>query len=339
MYEEEDYEVRQYVPYKIKDQWKREQLELKKLLILYDDFDWCLENNPKNKTETKIKSEITSYKKTNLESNQENSKPAPSSTTRGKTSWSDVVKKNVKSDEIITEKDKGKSKVEEDEDEDKNIEITSKIINMAEPLRYIGGVDLSFSKRNNVDAVASLVVLSYPKLEVVYELYDAIKLTEPYIAGYLAFREVPHLVKLVNDLKANDPDKLPQVIMVDGNGILHYRGFGLACHLGVLTGIPTIGVAKKLLCVDGLTEPAVYEQCSAKLRRAGTHIELKGRSGTIYGAAVKGSDESNDPIFVSAGHKISLETSLELVKKCCIHRIPEPTRQADLRSRALTKYL
>jgi len=127
--------------------------------------------------------------------------------------------------------------------------------------------------------------------------------------------------------------------MVDGNGILHYRGFGLACHLGVLTGIPTIGVAKKLLCVDGLKESTVYELCDSKLRKAGQHVELIGAHHGVLGAAVKGSEETNDPIFVSSGHKICLETSLEIVKRCCIYRIPEPTRQADLKSRALARYL
>jgi len=333
--EEEPYEVRQFVPYKIKDQWKREQLELKKRLILYDNFDWYLENYARHKIEPKtVKSVIVQpavNKKTNFSSPQESS---------SRPSWSDIAR-SEKYEENFTDI-KGKNKMDEEEpdaDMDEGSMQIEKPIDTRVPLRYVGGVDLSFSKRNNVDAVASLVILSFPQLEVVYELYEAIKLTEPYIAGYLAFREVPHLVKLVNELKANDPDKLPQVIMVDGNGILHYRGFGLACHLGVLTGIPTIGVAKKLLCVDGLTEDAVYQQCYKKLRKAGQHVELIGNSGTVHGAAVKGTEDSNDPIFVSAGHRICLETSLEIVKRSCHYRIPEPTRQADLRSRKLTKFL
>ena len=118
--------------------------------------------------------------------------------------------------------------------------------------RYIGGVDLSFIKGNNVDACACLVVLEFPSLKVVYKDFAMVKLELPYIAGFLAFREVPFLVRLVEKLRKEHPYLLPDVIMVDGNGILHHRGFGLASHLGVLIDIPTIGIGKKFLCVDGM---------------------------------------------------------------------------------------
>lgn len=75
------------------------------------------------------------------------------------------------------------------------------------------------------------------------------QMNEPYIPGFLAFREVPHLLSCFRKL---GEDFQPQVVLVDGNGVLHPRGFGLASHLGVLLGLPTIGVGKNLLCVDEL---------------------------------------------------------------------------------------
>uniref|UniRef100_A0A8C5Z4V2 Endonuclease V n=1 Tax=Marmota marmota marmota TaxID=9994 RepID=A0A8C5Z4V2_MARMA len=87
-----------------------------------------------------------------------------------------------------------------------------------------------------------------------------VSLTAPYMAGFLAFREVPFLVDLVQQLQEKEPGLMPQVLLVDGNGVLHHRGFGVACHLGVLTELPCIGVAKKLLQVDGLENNALHKE-------------------------------------------------------------------------------
>lgn len=99
-------------------------------------------------------------------------------------------------------------------------------------LKFIGGVDISFVKDSNEDACAGLVVLLYPTMEVIYEKCNMIKLTLPYIPGYLAFRECSFLLDLLEELYNTQPEIFPQVIMVDGNGILHPRGLGLASHLG-----------------------------------------------------------------------------------------------------------
>ncbi|OCT62648.1 hypothetical protein XELAEV_18043733mg [Xenopus laevis] len=119
-------------------------------------------------------------------------------------------------------------------------------------LQRLGGVDLSYLKEDDTVACASLVVLSYPELEVIYEDCHMVTINAPYVAGYLAFREVPVLVDAIQKLLEKDPCLMPQVLIVDGNGILHHRGFGVACHLGILTDLPCIGVAKNLLQVDGL---------------------------------------------------------------------------------------
>ncbi|KAG8564903.1 hypothetical protein GDO81_012623 [Engystomops pustulosus] len=155
-------------------------------------------------------------------------------------------------------------------------------------LERVGGVDLSYVKEDDTTACASLIVLSYPDLEVLF---------------------------------------------VDGNGVLHHRGFGVACHLGILTGLPTIGVAKNLLQVDGLENNESHRGQAKELQMGGDFFYLKGTSGNVLGAALKSSQKSVKPVYISVGHKISLEAAVKLVHSCCKYRVPEPTRQADIRSR------
>ncbi|KAM7068354.1 endonuclease V [Molossus nigricans] len=200
-------------------------------------------------------------------------------------------------------------------------------------LQRVGGVDVSFVKGDSAGACASLVVLSYPELEVVYEECRMVSLTAPYLSGFLAFREVPFLVDAVRRLQEKQPSLMPQVLLVDGNGVLHHRGFGVACHLGVLTDLPCVGVAKKLLQVDGLENNALHKDKIRLLRARGDAFPLRGRSGAILGVALKSHDHSTKPLYVSVGHKISLEAAVRLTRSCCRFRIPEPVRQADIRSR------
>ncbi|XP_045428254.1 endonuclease V isoform X5 [Pipistrellus kuhlii] len=177
-------------------------------------------------------------------------------------------------------------------------------------LQRVGGVDVSFVKGDSVRACASLVVLSYPELEVLYEDSRLVHLTAPYLSGFLAFREAPFLADAVRRLREEAPSLAPQVLLVDGNGVLHPRGFGVACHLGVLTDLPCVGVAKKLLQVDGLEKDALHQD-----------------------QALRSHDGSSKPLYISVGHKMSLETAVRLTRSCCRFRVPEPVRQADIRSR------
>eukprot|EP00002_Diphylleia_rotans_P014645 TRINITY_DN2852_c0_g1_i6.p1 TRINITY_DN2852_c0_g1~~TRINITY_DN2852_c0_g1_i6.p1 ORF type:complete len:198 (-),score=37.71 TRINITY_DN2852_c0_g1_i6:493-1086(-) len=147
----------------------------------------------------------------------------------------------------------------------------------------IGGVDISFVKGSSEDACASLVVLSYPELEVLYQKYEMVKLKEEYIPGFLAFREVEHLQKLCVDLQSESPELYPQVIFVDGNGVLHPRGLGLASHLGVLVDTPTIGVGKTFFNMDGLFERDVIMHAKRVLASAGSRFPLVGESGKVHG--------------------------------------------------------
>ncbi|XP_076117569.1 endonuclease V-like [Mytilus galloprovincialis] len=197
----------------------------------------------------------------------------------------------------------------------------------------IGGVDISFVKGDHVNACAALIVLNFPQLEVVYEDCQMIKLTAPYIPGFLAFREAYLLEEMYNKLKKTQPQYVPQVIMVDGNGILHPRGFGLACHLGVLLDTPCIGVAKNLFQVDGIENDDDHQLKIKQLSKGGDTFKLVGTSCKVLGKALRSCDSAPNPIYISTGHKITLDSAVELVYKCCKQRVPEPTRQADIKSR------
>ncbi|XP_053904360.1 endonuclease V isoform X2 [Malaclemys terrapin pileata] len=150
-------------------------------------------------------------------------------------------------------------------------------------LERVGGVDLSYVKGNDTIACASLVVLSYPDLEVLYEDCQMVTVSAPYVAGYLAFREAPFLVEAAQRLQEREPGLRPQVLLVDGNGVLHHRGFGVACHLGVLTGLPCIGVAKNLLQVDGLAKDEQHKGQIRDLQMGGDVFPLRGTSGRVLG--------------------------------------------------------
>ena len=111
--------------------------------------------------------------------------------------------------------------------------------------------------------------------KIVYQKCKLVTIKEEYIPGFLAFREVEFLADLINELKHTNLKLVPQVIFVDGNGILHPRGFGLASHLGVLVDIPTIGIGKNLLFVDGLTKSAVRTNFDLNCHQAGGFVPKK----------------------------------------------------------------
>ncbi|XP_064180391.1 endonuclease V-like [Anguilla rostrata] len=200
-------------------------------------------------------------------------------------------------------------------------------------LERVGGVDLSFIKGDDVNACAQLVVLSFPELELLYEDCRMVTLSAPYVAGYLAFRETPCLLEALQRLERTQPALMPQVLFVDGNGVFHYREFGVACHLGVLSGLPCVGVAKNLLQVQGVVRSEEHLTQISELKKGGDSFPLKTASGRVLGEALRSSDASTKPVYVSVGHRISLDTAVRLTQRCCRYRVPEPIRQADIRSR------
>eukprot|EP01132_Coremiostelium_polycephalum_P001180 gene1180-1492_t len=199
-------------------------------------------------------------------------------------------------------------------------------------IKYVGGIDISFAKNNKIDACVSIVVIEYPSLKVVYESYKMVKLTQPYIAGFLAFREVPHIVPLWESLIKLYPQYAPDVVVIDGNGINHMRGCGAACHLGVMIDRPTIGVAKKLLFSNNITDQVITDGM-----KTSNIVPMKNQNGEVLGHALK--KEDGEIIYVSPGHKLDPETALSIVKNTLNRRpIPEPTFQADRVSREFLKF-
>lgn len=197
--------------------------------------------------------------------------------------------------------------------------------------RIVAGVDISFVKGDNEKACAGIVILSYPSLNILHEEYKMVKMTLPYIPGFLAFREVKFLKDLIDGL----PNALrPDIVLVDGNGFLHPKGFGLACHLGVLCDIPTIGIGKNFLCVDEMEMDETKARFKKECIKKGDFIELIGKSGVCWGAAVKSQENVFNPIFISQGNKLSLKSCINFVLTMCKYRLPEPIRYADIGSRA-----
>ncbi len=202
-------------------------------------------------------------------------------------------------------------------------------------IKYVAGVDLSFYKGNNIDACAGIIVMSYPSFEIVYQNMELVQLTAPYIPSFLAFREVKHLNKLINQVIQEHPEYKPDIIMVDGNGILHQYGFGLASHLGVICDIPTIGIGKSYYAIDGITLDDT-RRLEQTLKKGGESINLLDKGGEILGAILKPTDDVQRGIYVSIGHKIDLGTALYIVKQYSRYRVPEPRSFAQgLRSPSL----
>lgn len=180
-------------------------------------------------------------------------------------------------------------------------------------IRYVGGTDISSSKKSN-KVWAGIVVLSYPELRKVDESWLEGATDFPYIPGLLSFREIPFLLKALKQLRRE-----PDLIFCDGQGIAHPRGLGLASHLGLLTGKPTIGCAKTRL---------VGEFSEVGKRRG--DYSLLSYEGKTVGAVVR-TKTNVKPLFISPGYAVTLEDALAVTLNCGgAYRIPEPTRQAHL---------
>jgi len=178
---------------------------------------------------------------------------------------------------------------------------------------FIAGVDISAGRAQEM-ATGSVVVLSYPALEVAEIQSVKGSLDFPYIPGLLSFRESPLTLAACERLSIT-----PDLILVDGQGIAHPRRMGLASHLGLSLDTPTIGCAKSLLC--GRHEVPGDEP--------GSYAEIRD-GGEIIGAALR-TKPGVKPVYVSIGHKLSLESAIYWVLKCCRgYRLPEPARLAHL---------
>lgn len=201
-------------------------------------------------------------------------------------------------------------------------------------INYVAGVDISFDKNDPNHICAFLTMMEWnDPTKVIYEDYELGTLSVPYESGFLGFREVPFYVTLFERLKMNHPEYWPDVVLVDGFGILHHRGLGSASHLGIKLNIPTIGIAKTLLAHDGLYESQTKKTFQQKCQQKGDFMELIGQSGQIYGVAFKSTEKTLNPIYITIGHQISLPTAIKIVSKYCQYRIPEPIRHSDIESK------
>jgi deoxyribonuclease V len=185
-------------------------------------------------------------------------------------------------------------------------------------IRLVAGVDAAFAA-NRVFAAACLY--AFPSLEPVEDAVALRELRFPYVPGFLTFREGPAILEAVAAL-----GRKPDLILVDGQGIAHPRRLGIASHIGVLLGIPTIGCAKSRL-VGEFREPGRERGCRSRLRFEGETLGavLRTRTGVR-------------PLFVSPGHLIDIPGSVRVVLRTAAgFRIPEPLRRADRLSRAASK--
>jgi deoxyribonuclease V len=196
-------------------------------------------------------------------------------------------------------------------------------------IRYVAGADLALEQSGPLTwkrglhassgrAIAGVVVYRFPELEEIERVSVVRPLRFPYVPGLLSFRETPALLAAFARLR-----HAPDLIFIDGHGYAHPRRFGIACHLGVLLDRPTIGVAKSLL-IGTHGEPG---PCAGDWTPL-TGLNAAKESETI-GAVLRTAD-SVRPVFVSQGHRISLESAIRFARAVADgYRIPRPTRDAD----------
>jgi deoxyribonuclease V len=193
-----------------------------------------------------------------------------------------------------------------------------KVMPLQKTPKYIAGVDAAFPE-NQVLAVACLY--RYPELSLVEETIAVTEVSFPYIPGFLSFREGPAVIDAIGTLTVQ-----PDLILVDGQGIAHPKGLGIASHIGVLIDIPTIGCAKSRL-VGEYKEPGAGKGDWSPLHYGGK----------VVGAVLRTRDRVR-PLFISPGHRIDLKASIEIVLGCTgNYRIPEPLRRADILSKKIKK--
>jgi deoxyribonuclease V len=183
---------------------------------------------------------------------------------------------------------------------------------LTEMPRYVGGADCAFS-RDGKQIRAAAVVYDRESQSIIEraELVQPCKI--PYIPTYLSFREIPAILAVLNRLKHRY-----HALLVDGQGLAHPRRCGIAAHLGVLLDLPTIGCAKSRL-IGTNAEPAPNRGSAAPLMDRDEQI----------GVVLRTRDNVN-PLYVSVGHRVDLESAIRLTLACCTrYRLPEPTRFAD----------
>ena len=184
---------------------------------------------------------------------------------------------------------------------------------LEKPITTIAGADISFNKNSEV-VYAGIVLFTYPGLKIIDNATAIGRTCFPYISGLLAFREVPALLEAWEKLTIK-----PDVMVLDGQGTAHERRLGIATHFGLVTDVPSIGSAKSRL----------YGKYAEPANTVFTQSPMYDK-GELIGMAMRSKKNCN-PIYVSPGHRITLEQSVAVIKNCIRgYRIPETTRQAHL---------
>ena len=182
------------------------------------------------------------------------------------------------------------------------------------PIHYIAGVDVAYNDASD-KMIGAIVILDSITFKVVEEVSHEMEITFPYVPGLFSFREIPPLIEAFKKLTIK-----PDLIVCDAQGIAHPKGMGMATHLGIELNIPTIGCAKKRLIGS-------YDKNLLGLKRGSTQELIY--NGLLVGKALRTQDNTN-PMYVSIGHKISLNTAIYWILKLTPnYRLPETTRQAD----------
>ncbi len=192
------------------------------------------------------------------------------------------------------------------------------------PIELIGGVDVAYDETSN-RMIGALVVLDAASLAIVDQAYHEMEITFPYVPGLFSFREVPALKAAFQKLTTK-----PQLIICDGHGIAHPKKMGLASHLGITLDLPTIGCGKRSLLTP-------WDKAALAMERAATVPLIW--EGEIRGVALR-TQPAIKPVFVSIGHRVSIETAIALTLKMSPqYRLPETTRAADQLVNALREKL
>lgn len=179
-------------------------------------------------------------------------------------------------------------------------------------IKTIAGIDVCYDVKRSL-AHSSIVIMKIEDLKPVKSLQAFTPSNFPYIPGLLAFREIPAILAVLAQIKT-----APDLLMIDGQGIAHPRRMGIAAHLGVILDMPSIGIGKSRL-TGKFENPGNKKGDVAPLFDRGEQI----------GTVLRSRDNVN-PLFISPGHRVSVETALEIVIRCLTkYRLPEPTRLAD----------
>ncbi|NVM28664.1 MAG: endonuclease V [Candidatus Helarchaeota archaeon] len=177
------------------------------------------------------------------------------------------------------------------------------------PIKYLGGVDSAYIDDT---VITACVILKWPDLELIEQKFVVSEAKFPYISTFFAFREGASILEVLSHVKM-----MPTILMIDSQGIAHPTFAGCASHIGVIANLPTIGVAKNVLCGEWESEPI----------KVGDWVSINFQTRQV--GAYFLSQERNKPIIISPGHRITLKTAVNIVKKSLKkHKMPIPLHLA-----------